>query len=135
MSEEQKNLNAVKDSESKCDCGEEACDCEEYGDIVELVDDDGNTLKFVHVATIDYENKWYVFFSPTEEVEGVTTDEVVIFRLDSDKEGKDVFSPIEDEELLQKVYDEYVKIMEEDEETEENECKGTGCDGCCGCSH
>lgn len=108
----------------------------EEEDIVELVDDEGKTLKFYHVATIDYESNWYVFFSPTEEMEEVDTDEVVIFRLDSDEEGNDVFSPIEDEELLQKVYDEYVRIMSEeyDENADEDDgCEGGCGGGCCGC--
>ena len=109
----------------------------EEDDIVELVDDEGNTIKFYHVATIDYEGNWYVFFSPTEEMEDVDPDEVVIFRLDSDEEGNDVFSPIEDEELLQKVYDEYVKVMSEeyadDEDDDEEGGCASGCGGCCGC--
>ena len=37
----------------------------EEEDIVELVDDEGNAIKFCHVATIDYEGNWYVFFSPS----------------------------------------------------------------------
>lgn len=105
----------------------------EEEEIVELVDDEGKTLKFFHVATIDFEGNWYVFFSPTEEMEDVDTDEVVVFRLDSDEEGNDIFSPIEDEALLQKVYDEYVRIMSEECDVEGDDgCEG-GCGGCCGC--
>jgi uncharacterized protein YrzB (UPF0473 family) len=132
MSEENKKRQAACDcgcEDTDCDCGNEDC-CDENEDLVELVDDDGNTVKFNHVATIDYENNWYVFFSPVEKVEGIDTDEVVIFRLDADEEGKDIFSPIEDEELLQKVYDEYVKVMEEDDE---EACGESGCEGCKGC--
>lgn len=104
-----------------CGCNEEAsCGCDEE-DIVELVDDDGKVVKFIHVATIDYKDNWYVFFSPMEEVEGVTCDEVVIFRLDNDAEGGDVFTPIEDEKLLQEVYNEYLNMMDEEEEGEEGE--------------
>lgn len=125
----------IKKDEEICGCGceSENCDCQDDDcqDVVELVDDDGNAVKFVHVATVDYENNWYVFFAPCEKVEGVETDEVVIFRLDADEEGNDVFSPVEDEELLQKVYDEYVKVM--DEEDEEEECGEGGCGGCSGC--
>lgn len=123
-------------NEEACDCGDtEACGCGcEEDEIVELIDDEGKSMKFFHVATIDYENNWYVFFSPTETTDGVTSDEVVIFKLDADEEGKDVFSPIEDEELLQKVYDEYVKVMDEDEEGEGCSSEG-GCSGCSGCGH
>lgn len=102
-------------------CG---CGCGTEDETVELIDDEGNAVKFSHVATIDFENNWYVFFSPVEETEGVTPDEVVIFRLESDAEGKDVFAPIEDDKLLDRVYEEYIRILEEDDEE--------GCEGGCG---
>lgn len=102
-----------------CGCNDDACGCGEEEDIVELVDDQGKVVKFIHVATIDYKDNWYVFFSPMEEVDGVTCDEVVIFRLDSDEEGGDVFTPIEDEKLLEEVYNEYLNMMEEEEQEEE----------------
>lgn len=117
------------EAEQVCGCG---CGCDEENDIVELVDEDGNAVKFSHVATIDYQNEWYVFFTPAEEVEGVSSEEVVIFKLDSDDEGKDVFSPIEDEELLQKVYDEYLKVIDEDDEEYDDEDEDDGCSSGCG---
>ena len=104
-----------------CGCGDENCDRQEFedDDIVELIDDEGNTIKFIHVATVDYKNEWYAFFSPTEEVDGIDTDEVVIFRVDSDKDGKDIFSPVEDEKLLDEVYNEYLKMLDEEEQEQE----------------
>ncbi|MDD4002846.1 MAG: DUF1292 domain-containing protein [Clostridia bacterium] len=109
-----------KDIDKECDCcccGDKDCDCEDNDcDIVELVDDEGKVIKFIHVATIDYKDNWYVFFSPTEEVDGINTDEVVIFHLLSDDEGKDVFEPIEDEKLLEEVYNEYINTLDDDEE-------------------
>lgn len=98
---------------------------EEFDDeIVELIDDEGKTEQFYHIATIDYKDDWYVFFSPVEETEEVSGDEVVIFKLGTDEEGGDVFLPIEDEKVLNAVYDEYVKMMEEED---------CGCDDDCDC--
>ncbi len=34
---------------------------------------------------------------------------MLIFKIESDEEGNDVFMPVEDEELLQKLYEEYLK--------------------------
>lgn len=103
---------------------EKEFDEEMEGDIVELESEDGETVKFQHVATIDYKGDWYVLFSPVEAIEGVEEDEAVIFKLGTDENGGDVFLPVEDDELLDAVYDEYVKIMEEEDEWE------CGCEDC-----
>lgn len=115
---------------------------DEESDIVELVDEEGKSVNFRHVATIDYKDEWFVFFSPVEEIEGVTEDEVVIFKLGTDETGADVFLPIEDDKLLDEVYAEYIKVMEEEDgeggcgcgcgcEDEEDDEEGCGCG--CGC--
>lgn len=113
---------AKKDEKKEVELNEEEMLDDE---IIELVDEDGKTVQFYHVATIDYKEEWYVFFTPAEEIEEVSEEEVVIFKLGVDEEGKDIFLPVEDEALLQAVYDEYVKLMEEEEE-------GEGCG--CGCN-
>lgn len=98
---------------------------EELSDIVELVDDTGRVLKFYHIATMDYKNEGYAFFQPAEEIEGAEEDEVIIFRLAEDDKGDEVLLPVEDEALLDEVYEEFVKMMEEDDD----------CDGDCDCCH
>lgn len=72
-------------------------------DLVVLTTDDGVEHNFYHVATVDYKNEWYVFFQPAEEIPDIDDDEVVIFRLEEDENGEDLFVPIEDENLLNEV--------------------------------
>lgn len=121
---------------------EQETELDEEDEIVELEDEEGKIAKFRHVATIDYENDWYVFFSPAEELDGLSEDEVIIFKLGADESGADVFLPIEDDALLDAVYNEYVRIMEEDDccdcedcghdhDCEEHKCGEHGCD----CGH
>ena len=108
---------------------------EELSDIVELVDDTGRTLKFYHIGTIDYKNECYVFFQPAEAIEGTDEDDVIIFRIGGD-EGNEVLLPVEDEALLDEVYEEFCRIME-DEEYADDAMALDGdfyCDGnCAGC--
>lgn len=111
---------AKKEESKEIENEEELLDDE----IIELVDDEGKTEQFYHIATLDYKDEWYVFFSPVEETEEISGDEVVIFKLGTDEEGSDVFLPIEDEKVLNAVYEEYVKMMEEE---------GCGCDDECDC--
>lgn len=108
---------------------------DEMSDLVELVDDEGKTLQFYHIGTIDYKDKWYACFQPAEELDGVDPDEVVIFEI-SGEEGNEVFLPIADEKLLEEVYDEFMREMEDDEPCEN--CNGCTkdkeeCKECSGC--
>lgn len=106
---------------------------EENEDLVTLLDEEGNEVDFYHAATVDYKGDWYVFLQPAEEMEDIEDDEVVIFKLEKDENGEDLFTPIDDEALLDAVYHEYEKMVEE-ECGEECDC---GCDDeCdCGCEH
>ena len=107
-------------------------------EIVELVDDSGRTLKFYHLATMPYKDNWYVFFQPAEEIDGASEDEVVIFQIADGEEGKDTLLPIEDEALLEEVYEEFCRVMEEEEAADEAmELEDCDCgeDGCPVCKH
>ncbi len=100
-------------------------------DIIQLVNEDGETVDFYHVATIEYEDNWYVFFEPAEELADIDEGEVVIFKLETDEDGEDLFVPIEDDELLDRVFEEYNRLMEE-----EGCCCGDDdchCEGDCHC--
>ena len=96
------------------------------GDIIRLVNDDGEEIDFYHVATMQHKDKWYVVLQPAEEMEDVDEDEAVIFGLETDENGEDVFVPVEDEGLLDELFEEFEKMTEEDDND------GCGCD-CTGC--
>ncbi len=102
----------------ECECGHEDCDCGcEFGeDIVELTTDDGKKLKFYFIGTIEYNGKSYCAFEPAEEIEGLTEDDMVIFELSDDDGEESSLLPIEDEALLDAVYAEFEKAMEEEDE-------------------
>ena len=97
-----------------CDCG--CCDEE---DIVELSTDDGRKLKFFFVGTIEYKGKIYSAFEPAEEIEGMTEDDLVIFEVAGDDEETAELIPVEDEGLLDEVFEEFCKALEEEELADE----------------
>lgn len=92
-----------------CDDGEVDC-----GDDFTVIDENGKQLHFTNVATIDYEDKWYVFLAPAEEIEGISEDELLICRIDETDDG-DVLVPVEDKKLLDTLYEEYIAISENDD--------------------
>lgn len=101
-----------------CDCGcchdhaHDECDCCSDDEIVELTDDNGKVLKFYHIATIEHDGKPYAFFQAAEEIEGVDPDEVVIFEV-SEKDGG--LLPVEDDALLDAVFQEFLAEVEDEE--------------------
>ena len=105
-----------------CDCGCEddcGCDCDE--DIVELTTDDGKKLKFYFVGTIEYKGKNYSAFEPAEQIDGIEEDDLVIFELSGDDEETADLLPIEDEAILDEVFQEFCRVLEEEEDAEEAE--------------
>ena len=112
MSEKEKKCNCGCDEHAKdCDCG-----CEGEDDIVELTTEDGKKLKFYFVGTIEYKGKNYSAFEPAEEIEGISEDDLIIFELSGDDEETADLLPVEDEKLLDEVFEEFCKALEEDEE-------------------
>lgn len=104
-----------------CDCENEQCDCGCEDDIVELTCDDGKKLKFYFVGTIEYKGKNYSAFEPAEEIKGLQEDDLVIFEVSGDDEETADLLPIEDEALLDEVFNEFCRVLEEDELAEEAE--------------
>ena len=83
---------------------EEEYDEEDY--IVELTDEDGVTTAFEYQATIELDgNEYIVLMAPPEEDEDEDEGGVVIMKIEEDENGEDMYVSIEDEELLQQVFD------------------------------
>ena len=124
----------MKEEEKKVcpDCGEEECNCYEE-DIVELTNEDGKKLKFYHIGTIEFKKAYYAAFAPAEAIEGLEEDEIVIFEVRGDDEESSELLPIEDQDLLDEVYEEFCKAMDE-EGCDCDDCDGE-CDGDCDCHH
>ena len=125
----------MSEKEKKCTCGceEHGCDCEEHthdccedgcdcgceDDIVELTTEDGKKLKFYFVGTIEYKGKNYSAFEPAEQIDGIEDDDLIIFELSGDDEETADLLPVEDDKLLDEVFEEFCRVLEEDELAEE----------------
>ena len=113
----------MSEKEKKCNCGCDEhghdCECGCEDDIVELTTDDGKKLKFDFVGTIEYKEKMYSAFEPAEQIDGIEDDDLVIFELAGDDEETADLLPVEDEALLDEVFEEFCRVLEEDELAEE----------------
>ncbi len=99
----------------------------------EATDKDEN---FYHLATLDVDKRWFVVLKPVEKLEDIADDEVLIYEITEDENGNDIFVTIEDEELLDKVFNEFMAEVEKFEDDLDNADNGGDCSSCSsdGCS-
>ncbi len=82
------------------------------GELIELIDDDGKVINFRLLDVTEYKGEKYTLLLAAEPNEEIAEDEVVIFRLN---EAEETLEPIEDEALLQEIFDFYQQETEAEE--------------------
>lgn len=98
---------------------EENLEQEQDDGIIELVDDEGTVVKFRLLDVTEYKGEKYTLLLAAEPNDDVEEDEVVIFRLNEEEE---TLEPIEDEALLEEVFEFYQSETEgEDVYSDEEE--------------
>lgn len=82
----------------------------EPSNIIPLCDEDGNEMEFELVDAVEYEGKDYVLLLPTEE----ESEEVVILQSIPDPEDEEMvdYITIEDEDLLQAVFEQFKERLQ-----------------------
>ncbi len=120
MSDKEKKCTCGCDehTHAECECEHEECDCG-CDEPIELITDDGKKLKFYFIGTIEYKGKNYSAFEPAEQIEGIEDDDMIIFELSGDDEETAELLPVEDEAILDEVFEEFCRILEEDELADE----------------
>lgn len=79
---------------------------EELNNIVILNDENGEEIPFEFLDVIEYEGEEYVVLLPVEEEESEDLGEVVILKIeDTDNEEEESYVSVEDEEILNKVFE------------------------------
>ena len=78
-------------------------------------DNAGLEIEFEQVAVVDFEESYYAILHPTGRVEGVGEDEALVFLIDEDE---DMLVYVEDDRVIDGVYAEYCRMLEELEDEE-----------------
>lgn len=84
---------------------------------VTLLDENQKEVQFDHLMTFEHEEKHYIALMPLDEVDGIADDEVLILEVVS-QDGEDAYIPVENEVLLEEVFDTFMELMDEEEEEE-----------------
>ena len=93
---------------------------EEYGDsFVTMVDENGEEFVLEMLESIDYKDATYTAFLPADLDENDPDYGLVLLRNAVDENGDEVFDTIDDEEELNDVYEQFMRILFDDEDEEE----------------
>lgn len=96
---------------------------EELDNIIVLNDEDGNEVNFEFLDLVELDGEEYVILLPTDEDENEPGEVVILQVEDTDSEEEESYISVEDEEILNKVFemfkekfkDEFDFIDEEEE--------------------
>ena len=101
---------------------EERNDYNEEENIVELVDEEGNSFRFEHLMTFEYKGNWYIALTEVKDAESeedeAGEEEVAIYRIKGDEDNEQLVQ-IEDDEELDEVFAEFCAQYEDFEDAEE----------------
>ena len=81
-------------------------------ELIELIDEEGKVVNFRLLDVTEYKGVKYTLLLVAEPNDRIAEDEVVIFRLN---EQEEVLEPIEDENLLEEVFEFYQQETEEEQ--------------------
>ncbi|MDE7394835.1 MAG: DUF1292 domain-containing protein, partial [Clostridiales bacterium] len=82
--------------------------------VIELFDDDNKPVQFYEIASIELDGKFYELLQPVEPIDGIGEDEAVIFEYEQGSTPDERnFKPLFDEELLNRIFTEYLKAASE----------------------
>lgn len=88
--------------------------------IIVLTDEEGVEHEFEHLDTIELNEKIYMAFIPAGTPEDIDEPvELTLLRADTDENGEEILSSIEDEDELEMVYNAFLEEAEDEDEIQE----------------
>jgi len=86
---------------------------------ISLFDEKGEEVQFEQIAIIPLEEEVYAILKPMTQMEGVGEDEALVFQVveseDEDGNNDDHLDLVADIDVIDKVFDVYNKLMDEEE--------------------
>ncbi|MBQ3551625.1 MAG: DUF1292 domain-containing protein [Clostridia bacterium] len=85
-------------------------------EIVALIGNDGEEEEFVHELTFKYEGNLYAAVTPIAQMDDDEA-EIIFLRIDRSS-GGDVYSLVDNEVLLDELFDEFLNLLDEMDDDE-----------------
>ena len=77
-----------------------------------LYNENNQEIAFEQIAIVPIDGKIYAILKPIGEFSGVGEDEALVFTID-EYEGEDVLVIVDEEQIIDAVFDEYYQMLEE----------------------
>ena len=90
---------------------------EEESNVIELVDENGESVSFEHLATLEHEGAYYIALMLLDDDHSSDDEEgeVVMMQISEDENGSECYVPVEDDGLQAVVFEKFLALMAEDE--------------------
>ena len=102
---------------------EEARPSDEEEDLIELIDEEGQSTYFEHLATLEYQGASYLALSPAEDsdADGQDADEleVLILKIEQDETGQDIYVQ-PDDDVQEAVFETFMAMIDNMDENAED---------------
>lgn len=82
-------------------------------ELVILKDEDGNKVRFTQILTFEFGESLYVAITPEKEIDGIKNGDVILLEIREDEDGTDCYLPLENEQKLKRVWEEFEKLYHE----------------------
>lgn len=85
-------------------------------DIITLQTANGESVDFIEIAGIAYNKNFYVILQPVELLDGMNDDEALVFKVSSGPNGEDKFDIELNDDIIDAVFKEYNRLLDEQEQ-------------------
>ena len=88
---------------------------DDQDDLIDIIDEEGNTVYFEHLATLEHQGETFLALTPAAE-DGEEEDdedmEILIMQIQQDENGQDIYVRPE-ESLEEQVFEKFLKILDD----------------------
>lgn len=90
---------------------------EDNNDPIVLFNEKGEKVEFEQIAIIPVEERIFAILKPTDKMEGIGEDEALVFEVvePENEDEEEYLNLVSDIEIIDKVFDVYNKLMDEEE--------------------
>lgn len=88
--------------------------------IVVLTDEEGNDVEFQYITTLERDGDEYIVLMLLDDEAEDDEGEVVILKIQTDDDGEDFYVSIEDDELYDSLFEEFVELVENEDDEDED---------------